>query len=156
MKEAVIFDYNRTLVQGEEIPPRFFPDTPTVLETLKDNNIKMAVVSVGENPTQRLQEFEDLKLSDYVSVFKIVGKNDRKDLQPVLDDLQVEGSACVVVGDRVKKEIVEGNRVGATTVWIQQGKFAEEKPETPEEKPDFVIQSLLQLLPIVLSNYTKE
>ncbi|MBI4079572.1 MAG: HAD family hydrolase [Candidatus Levybacteria bacterium] len=150
MKKAVIFDYNRTLVQGEQTPPRFFSETPSVLSTLKENGIKMAVVSVGENPAQRKQEFDQLGLGNYISVFRIVGKNDRKDLQPILDELQITADACVVVGDRVKKEIVEGNRIGATTVWLQKGKFAKEKPETPEEKPDFVINTLRQLLPIVL------
>jgi ribonucleotide monophosphatase NagD (HAD superfamily) len=150
MKEAVIFDYNRTLVRGEETPPIFFPETTSVLKILKDRGIKMAVVSVGENPSQRLQEFELLRLADYISVFKIVGKDERKDLQPVLDELQVEAKACVVVGDRIKKEITEGNRVGATTVWLQQGKFAEELPETSEETPDFIIKTLSQLVPILL------
>lgn len=154
MKEAVIFDYNRTLVQGDQTPPKFFPDVPNVLNTLKNKGIKMAVVSVGENPSQRQQEFEQLELRDRgISVFKIVGQNDRKDLQSVLDELGVEGKNCVVVGDRVKKEIVEGNKVGATTVWLKQGKFTDEKPETLEEEPDFVIQTLVQLPPIILEEH---
>lgn len=149
MIEAVIFDYNRTLVQGDKIPPRFYPDTLLVLRTLKERGIKMAVISVGEIPAKRLSEFEQLKLGDYISVFKIVGKDDRKDLQPVLDELQVEAAACLVVGDRIRKEIVEGNKVGAITVWLKRGIFAIEEPKTSEEQPNYTISSLAQLIPIL-------
>lgn len=149
MKEAVIFDYNRTLVQGDDIPPKFYPEAPAVLKTLKDRGIKMAVVSVGEHLSQRQQEFEQLRLGDYISVFKIVGRDDRKDLQPILDALQVDAKSCVVVGDRIKKEITEGNKIGATTVWLRQGKFAEEMPETLEEEPTYTIGSLSQLIPLL-------
>lgn len=150
MIEAVIFDYNRTLVQGDELPPKFFPETIPVLKNLQNRGIKMAVVSVGDDPRQRLQEFESLKLSDFgISIFKVVGKSERKDLQSVLDELQVEAKRCVVVGDRVKKEILEGNKIGATTVWLEQGKFANEKPETPDEEPDHLIKSLDHLIPII-------
>ncbi|MBI2022407.1 HAD family hydrolase [Candidatus Daviesbacteria bacterium] len=151
MVEAVIFDYNRTLVQGEETPPKFFPETLGVLKTLKKRRIKLAVVSVGgDNPTARHQEFDQLGLRKYISVFKVVGKDERKDLQPILDELQVQASACVVVGDRVRKEIVEGNKVGAVTVWLEQGKFSEEeKPKTPEAQPKFTINNLSELIPII-------
>lgn len=148
-KEAVILDYNRTLVQGDESPPKFYPEAPAVLETLRSRGIRMAIVSVGEDPSQRQQEFEQLGLTAYISVFRIVGRGDRKDLQPVLDDLQVDGKDCVVVGDRIKKEIAEGNKIGAITIWLRQGKFADEVPETPEEEPTYTIGSLDQLIPIL-------
>lgn len=147
-KEAVIFDYNRTLVQGDEFPPQFYPEAPAVLESLRTKGIKMAIVSVSEDPTSRMQEFKKLGLPRYISVFKIVGKGDRKDLQPVLDELQVDPEHCVVVGDRIKKEIFEGNKVGATTIWLRQGKFSDEIPEIPEEEPTYTIYSLEELIPV--------
>lgn len=150
MIEAVIFDYNRTLVQGEELPPKFYPDTLSVLGILKRRGIKMAVVSVGADPAKRLKEFEDLRLREHgIGIFKIVGPDDRKDLQSVLDELEVKATLCLVVGDRIKKEIVEGNKVGAITVWLQQGKFASEKPETFEEEPNYTINSLAELTQII-------
>ncbi len=147
--EAVIFDYNRTLVQGEDTPPALFPETLPLLNALKARRIKMALVSVGEDQVLRRQEIDGLGLSPYFQAIRIVGKNDRKDLQPVLNELGVEGKACIVVGDRIKKEIVEGNKVGAYTVWIRQGKFAEEKPKSPEEEPTHTINSLLEVLPLI-------
>lgn len=155
MIEAVIFDYNRTLVQGEEFPPKFYPDTLSVLGILKQRGIKMAVVSVGADPTRRLTEFENLRLRELgIGIFKVVGPDDRKDLQPVLEELQIKATSCIVVGDRIKKEIVEGNKMGAITVWLQQGKFANEKPETFEEEPNYTIKALSELIPIIdaLSN----
>lgn len=150
MIEAVIFDYNRTLVFGEERPPKFYPGTLEVLKTLKERGIKMAVVSVGEDPNPRLQEFEQLGLREYISIFRVVGKNDRKDLPPVLEELGVKAQTCLVVGDRVRKEIVEGNRIGAITVWLEQGEYAEkEKPQTVEEQPTYKIKNIEELFPII-------
>lgn len=149
MIEAVIFDYNRTLVSGDEVPPQFFPDTPGVLANLKDRGIKMAVVSVSDEPDARRQEFELLQLESFISYFMIVGKNERKNLQPILDWLHVAAEACVVVGDRVKKEIAEGNMLGATTVWFQNGKFASEEPTNEIEIPDYVILTLSQLIQVI-------
>jgi FMN phosphatase YigB (HAD superfamily) len=149
MVEAVIFDYNRTLVTGDESPPQLFPDTSYVLQLLRDRGIQMALVSVSDNPELRQHEFDQLELATYISYFMIVGKNDRKNLQPVLDWLQVSAEACIVVGDRVKKEITEGNTIGATTVWLQQGKFATELPNEENEYPDYIIQTLSQLINII-------
>ncbi|MBI2021997.1 HAD hydrolase-like protein [Candidatus Daviesbacteria bacterium] len=149
MIEAVIFDYNRTLVQGDENPPRFFPETQPVLQLLKDRGLKMAVVSVGDNPQDRLEEFEFLHLDRYFDVFDIVGPEGVKKFQHILEQLKVTAQRCVVVGDRVKSEILEGNRVGATTVWLQLGKFANEKPEGLEEEPKFTIKSLSELITII-------
>lgn len=148
--EAVIFDYNRTLVIGEGAPPQFFPETLEVLAACRARGIRMAVISVGVNPFERTREFELLKLGELgISVFKIVAPGEPKDLQPVLDKLRLSAQACVVVGDRVTKEILEGNRVGATTVWYRNGKFAQEQPRTLEEKPNFIIDSLKELIPII-------
>jgi|SRR3989344_1017156 len=149
--KAVIFDYNRTLVEGEDTPSKLFPEVLNILQTLKERNIKMAVVSAGgDSPEKRYQEFEQLKLREHgISVFKVVSKGESKDLQPMLDEFKVTGDMCLVVGDRIKKEIIEGNKVGATTVWFKNGKFAEEGPETPEEEPDYTIKSLTELIPLL-------
>jgi len=42
-------------------------------------------------------------------------------------------------------------KIGAITIWIKKGKFADELPISREEEPDYTITSLRELLPILES-----
>ena len=53
-----------------------------------------------------------------------------------------------VIGDRVRYEIKIGNILGFQTIWLKLGKFSVEKPQSNEEKPDFTILSLKEILKI--------
>jgi len=50
------------------------------------------------------------------------------------------------VGDRVRSELEVGKKLGARTVWLKQGKFANELPQNKFQKPDFTISSLKECL----------
>ena len=49
---------------------------------------------------------------------------------------------AVVIGDRVRSELAVGKSLGATTIWVKQGKFAEEGPENDQQQPDNIVSSL--------------
>lgn len=57
----------------------------------------------------------------------------------------------MVIGDRINNEILAGNRLGMTTVWIRRGECAQIVPQVPEEEPDYRIDHVCELEPILTS-----
>lgn len=145
MIEAIICDYARTLVDIDVTPSRFYPKVEETLRILKAKGLRLAVVSRAQDPEARRKELKDLQLDRYFEVIEVIGSEATKDLRPILEQLGVDASNCIVVGDRVKSEIARGNDVGAITIWFQQGKFANETPERPEEEPTYIIKSFSDL-----------
>ena len=48
----------------------------------------------------------------------------------------------MLIGDRVRSELEIGNKLGATTIWVKQGKFADELSENKDQKSDYEVTSL--------------
>jgi len=144
MFEAVIFDYARTIADPET--SQLFPEAEAVLLFFKKNVAKMALVSRGQDVDQRLKDFETLDLKRYFDAFSVVGPGGTKDFTSLLKELEVTSpEKCLIIGDRVKSEILEGNKLGCKTVWVKQGKFAAEEPENEIEQPDYIVMSLSEL-----------
>ncbi|QQS20436.1 HAD hydrolase-like protein [Candidatus Saccharibacteria bacterium] len=56
-----------------------------------------------------------------------------------------DAKQTVFIGDRVRSELAVGNVLGATTIWVKQGKFANELPELDSEKPTSTVASLTEV-----------
>lgn len=145
--KAVVFDYSNTLEDIET--GKLYPEVHSLLKDLKNKGLKLAVVSRASNLSERLAKFEKLSLKDYFDVLDIVLAGSSKKFNHILEKLKVEAKEVLVVGDRVKSEILEGNKIGAVTVWIRRGRFMDEMPENDLEKPDYTILSLEQILQII-------
>ncbi|OGE64613.1 hypothetical protein A3J13_01285 [Candidatus Daviesbacteria bacterium RIFCSPLOWO2_02_FULL_36_8] len=147
MIEAVVFDYTNTISEMET--GNLYPEVLNVLEELVGRGIRLGLVSRASNAKDRLSEFNNLDLGRYFEVIDVVLVGNNKNFDEILKKLDVKPKETIIVGDRVKSEILEGNRIGARTVWIRRGRFATEEPETDLEQPDYRIDSLVQLLEIV-------
>lgn len=49
------------------------------------------------------------------------------------------------IGNRLDTDIAEAKRVGCRTCWMRYGEYAEMKPASPDETPDFQINGLVEL-----------
>ncbi len=144
--KAVIFDYTNTLYDVDN--DKLYPEVVGVLKELQKRGVKLAVVSRAPNLEERLKEFKDLDLNKYFQVVDVVLRGETKEPKNTLDKLGVKADNCLVVGDRVRSEILEGNKIGCKTVWIRRGRFRDEMPDDNLEKPDYTINSLDELLTI--------
>ncbi|KKU82821.1 MAG: 2-haloalkanoic acid dehalogenase, partial [Parcubacteria group bacterium GW2011_GWA2_47_8] len=74
----------------------------------------------------------------------ILVDSDHKDAlyDKALKKLKVQASEIVVVDDRVVRGIAWGNRVGATTIWVKRGKFADELPTKATGYPTYTISDI--------------
>lgn len=146
MIKAVIFDYAGTIYNPQTAKP--YPDVLNVLNVLKQKGLKFALVSRASDLEERLKELKDFNLKRYFQVLEIIPIGFEKEFNHILQKLNVAANECLVIGDRVKSEILEGNKIGAKTVWIMRGEFLDEKPKKELENPDYKINSLDEILTI--------
>ena len=140
----IIFDWKRTL---------YDPDSKVLingcielLKKLKAKNVPIILVGKGSN--DMYEEVNRLEVNGYFShIYFCKGS---KDVSLYKSFIDVENPQLTIfVGDRVKSEIEVGNSLGATTIWVKQGKFASEEPENILQKPNYVVNSLTELIKII-------
>ena len=127
--KAIIFDFNRTLYNPEA--GAFTKGAIDTLDHLKAKGYLLFLIGKGTN--ERANLISELGLHRYFDEIIVKEEKDLKDFK----DLQKKYPKAdfYVFGDRVKKEIKYGNVCGFKTIWFQDGKFASELPEGPEEIP---------------------
>jgi FMN phosphatase YigB (HAD superfamily) len=149
MIKAAIFDYGQTIHDPDS--DQLFPNVTDVIEYLKKNNIKLALVSRTEDVEGRHKNIKRLGLDKHFDLIKVFPVHIAKNFSEVLDNLKVLPHETLVIGDRIKSEITEGNKVGATTIWLRHGKWHDEEPENEKEKPVHTIHSMKELLELLPS-----
>lgn len=101
-----------------------YPDTVPVLEWLKEEGLRLAVVTSG--PKYQRLKLELAGLLDYFDV--VVTRDDVGMVKPepriflyALESLGVEPKEAIIVGDSLWQDIYGGKNVGMKTVWISRG-----------------------------------
>lgn len=84
----------------------------------------------------------------YVDIARIQGK--REVFAQIQQSLGGAADEYWVIGDRITNEIVAGNALGMTTVWIRQGECAHILPQSEAEQPRFEVQRVHDLEALLL------
>lgn len=141
MINTVIFDWKRTL---------YDPDSHTLIKGAKDilellRNTKVDTILIGKGGEDMHEEIKRFKLRKYfTNILFVMGEKDLKVFKPYV--LGKKPRNTIFIGDRVRSELAIGNLLGATTIWVKQGKFEDELPENYNQKPDYTINSLIECL----------
>lgn len=146
MRKLIIFDFNRTIYDPEA--NTLYPIVPKLLKTLRRNGFELHLVSRANN--SRSQLIKDLGLNESFNSAVITKSKSLSDFKKLLEGEEVNKEMSFVIGDRVKEEIRYGNLLGLKTVWLQKGRFADEFPESEQEKPSFTIKNLKELLDLII------
>ncbi len=135
MINLIIFDWKRTLYDPDQ--QTLIDGARELLEYLKNQGIPMVLIGKGGDDMN--EEVTRLGVKGYFQ--KVVFAQGDKD--PNVFAAQIKDSKkTLLIGDRVRSELEIGNNLGATTIWVKQGKFAEELPENATQKPDYTVSSL--------------
>ena len=131
-----------------------FPDAYEVLQTLKDEGYKIALLTNGKTKNQNMK-LSYTKLADYVEVIIVseafgASKPHPKPFISLCRQLGVKTSEAVYVGDQVVTDICGARGAGLKTVWKP---FTGQWPDdiTP---PDFVVENLSEI-PEIVKNLNK-
>ncbi len=140
MIKAIIFDYGGVIFDSKTND--LFPEIINLIERLAARGYKLALVSKAGDVVQRQEDFRRFNLEKYFSVMDVYPPDKPKDFSNILKKFNVEPRECLVLGDYVKSEIKEGNKLGMTTVWFRNGEFPNIFPNSEDEQPDYQIESL--------------
>jgi FMN phosphatase YigB (HAD superfamily) len=141
MHHSIIFDWKRTLCN---------PDTSTLIDGAVDlldyfYQHKIPMYLIGKGKEEMYTETTRLDVAKYFTeILFVEGSKDPNDFLSFMDVKHPERT--VVIGDRIRSELAVGKSVGATTIWVRQGKFSSEEAESESLQPDFEVVSLREIL----------
>lgn len=142
----IIFDWKRTLYDPDT--KELIAGAKELLELLNNKNVPMVLIGKGGDDMQ--EEVDRLGVDKYFQ--KIVFTQGEKDPNTFLPFVSKEDPIrTVFIGDRVRSELEIGNKLGATTIWVKQGKFVTEEPESEDQKPDYTRTSLKECISLMES-----
>lgn len=140
MIHSIIFDWKRTLYDPDDCS--LIAGTKAVLQLLRHYNIP--IVLIGKGGDDMRVEVERLGVKAYFS--KIIFCEGYKDINLFRSYISTTNpKTTFFIGDRVRSELEIGNTLHATTIWVRQGKFSNEEPESNIQKPTYTISSLGEL-----------
>lgn len=142
MNRVIIFDFNRTLYDPEA--GRLAADCLRVLTELRQQGFLLGLIAQAA-PSRR-ELIRNLGLEKLFTEIILSESKGKTDFERLLKRTGAKPEQSFVVGDRVRKEIAIGNRLGMRTIWVRQGRFAEELPRRTEEQPRETVSSLRQVL----------
>lgn len=145
---AVIWDWGRTLFDSES--KLEYPGAQEILEYFQAKNCKQVVVSLvtdNSNATldERQQQIEFSPLKPYFELV-LVGEENKDDmLDEALVYLDSSPEETLIIDDRVIRGIKYANQKQIPCVWIRQGKFSDELPNSETGEPTYTINALEEL-----------
>jgi FMN phosphatase YigB (HAD superfamily) len=135
---------------------QLFPGVRRMLRSLRRKGVRNFVVSYGQPAIQKAK-VRALGLDQEPAVEKIffadTGKILTKDdlFRSLLRKLGGDASRHLVVGDRPSSEIRAGKRLGMHTVRLRHGEFVRLEPQDADEKADFEIRRITDVLELPYS-----
>ncbi len=145
MNKIIIFDFNRTLYDPEA--GRLMYGARAVLTTLRKRQFRLFLISTADQ--KRLGLIKRLSLTELFDEVVLVSAKSSRPFKRIIGRVNADVRQSFVVGDRVQHEIILGNRCGLRTVWLRRGKFRNELPQSPEQKPDYSIADIRDVLSII-------
>ena len=133
----------------EEVP---YSDTAAVLTELKRRGKKLGVIA-NQNPgtEQRLANWGLLSHFDVIAASAELGvaKPNPAIFRWALTQAGCTAQNACMVGDRLDNDIAPANRLGMHTVRILRGFGAYYSPQSDDERPEYTVQTLAELLQLL-------
>lgn len=150
--QSYYFDWGRTLFDSET--KKEFPEADTLLSYCVNKGYKIAVaslVSVHANATlpERIDQIRSSSLRKYFNLFEVTDTEKDIILDSLVSKLGLPRKQILIVDDRMIRGIKYGIQHGHPTVWFQNGKFADQTLNENTGKPDFIVNSLDEIINII-------
>lgn len=129
-----------------------YPQTKEILEQLVQE-YKLGIIA---NQLPGLEErLKDFGILDYFDAIFSSADLGLAKPNPAIFRLALQKSNClphqaIMIGDRLDNDIVPAKRIGMKTIWIKQGFSRLAQVKNLEERADWTVEKLTDLLPILL------
>jgi HAD superfamily hydrolase (TIGR01662 family) len=158
MIKAICFDLGDTLVaeetavhdsSGQTIAVRVIEGVFEVLEAIRKEGYRIGMIANGDSAGIR-NIIEATGLQDYFDIIVIseevgIEKPYQRIFEVALAKLGVKAENAVMVGNKIDADILGANRAGMKSVWFRWNTRYGDTIDSSQEKPDFTINSLLEL-----------
>ena len=127
---------------------RLYPDTEECLERLS-RKYKIGIIANQILGTeQRLEKYGIRKYIDVIvaSAEEGVAKPDKRIFEIALERAKCSAEQAVMLGDRIDNDIVPAKNMGMKTIWVKQGMGQYWRLSGINEKPDYEVNSLSEVL----------
>lgn len=129
------------------------PRTQETLLWLIKNNFKLGIVTNGieEKQWEKIIRLKIRPFFDDIQISESIGGHDQKKrlILTCLRNLKIKPEEAMLVGDKIKTDIVSANKLGLTTVRIIHGRYKDEKSRSELEKPTYTIKEISELIKIL-------
>ena len=128
-----------------------YDDALPCFETLS-KKYKIGIIANQSFGTKdRLEKHGILKYIDLItaSAEEGVEKPNRRIFEIALERCNCKSVHTIMIGDRIDNDIVPANLIGMNTIWIKRGFWQYWNIKQKLEKPDFVINNLMELCDIL-------
>lgn len=145
------------LYYGAEIPKwygeleKLYPDIKMILEILSQKYKLGVIANQVAGTKDRLDNWGIGKYFDVVVASAEAGfaKPDLKLFNLALEQAGCKPNEAVMIGDRLDNDIVPAKQLGMKTVWVRQGFAKYQSISNETENPDFIIDSISDILDIL-------
>ncbi len=142
----------------EEVAPyrheleRLYEDAPCVLKALSSKYELGIIANQLDGLRERLYDFGILQyFTHIVSSWDVkLMKPDIRIFEYALKTAECLPENAYMIGDRLDNDIAPARQLGMKTVWIRQGFGRLQEPQSEDYTPDYSIESLSDLLEILL------
>ena len=130
-----------------------YPQTKEILEQL-GQEYELGIIA---NQLPGLEErLKDFGILDYFSTIFSSAEFGLAKPDPAIFRLALQKTNClpqqaIMIGDRLDNDIVPAKRIGMKTIWIKQGFSRLAQVKNLEERADWTVEKLTDVLPILLS-----
>ena len=130
-----------------------YPQTKEILEQL-GQEYKLGIIA---NQLPGLEErLKDFGILDYFDAIFSSADLGLAKPDPAIFRLALQKTNClphqaIMIGDRLDNDIVPAKRIGMKTIWIKQGFSRLAQVKNLEERADWTVEKLTDVLPILLS-----
>jgi FMN phosphatase YigB (HAD superfamily)/RimJ/RimL family protein N-acetyltransferase len=124
--------------RSERPPLALMPGIRSEIRDLSGDFALALAGQYGHRITDLLEEEglrDELALCLHQGHFEVT-KPDPRFLEQIAHMLDVEPSRCVVVGDRIDKDVVPARQLGMKAILVRVGLHRHQRPRLPEEVPD--------------------
>jgi len=129
-----------------------FPKLVEMLEQLKQNHLKLAIISNGYGRFQ----MDNILFSGIKSYFEVIlisewegmKKPDQQIFQRAMMKLNMTPKECIFIGDHPKNDILAAKQAGMETIWKRNDQWN-------DAKTNFIIDELIEI-PQLITNLNKK
>jgi len=140
MINTIIFDWKQTLYSPSSAS--LIEGTEEVLEYLNNQNVVLYLIGKGGKDMQ--DEIDRLNVRKHFKDVLFVESSKEPDHFKKFINSN-DNSGVLIIGDKLSSEIEVGNKIGARTIQVKQGKFAADEPLNENQKPDVTVNNLAEL-----------